>query len=55
MFYTHCSDTASEPPMKTAREHPETAEVTFDTVLARLAVAFTAVAFGAPALLALLR
>lgn len=40
--------------MKTAREHPETADVVFDTRLAYAAIAFAVAAFGVPALLAAL-
>lgn len=39
--------------MKPAQEHPDTAEVVFDTVLAKVAACFVLVAFGAPLLLAL--
>ena len=41
--------------MKPAHEHPDTADVVFDAVLARLAAGFALVAFGAPLLLALFR
>lgn len=34
--------------MHPAHEHPETADVIFDVVLARLAIAFGALAFGLP-------
>lgn len=40
--------------MKTAREHPETADVVFDTRLAYAAIAFALLAFGIPAVLAVL-
>lgn len=41
--------------MQTAHELPETAETLFDVTLARFAVAFAALAFGVPFLLAALR
>ena len=41
--------------MKTAREHPDTADVVFDVRLAYLAIAFAVAAFGVPSLLAVLR
>lgn len=34
--------------MPPAHEHPETADVIFDVVLARMAIAFGALAFGLP-------
>jgi len=34
--------------MLSAREHPDTAEVTLDVTLARFAIAFALVAFGLP-------
>lgn len=41
--------------MRTAREHPDLAPVTFPATLARLAAAFVAATVLAPALLAVLR
>ncbi|WP_268796081.1 hypothetical protein [Sphingopyxis sp. 113P3] len=34
--------------MLSVKEHPDTAEVTLDVTLARLAIAFALVAFGLP-------
>lgn len=36
--------------MPPAHEHPDTADVVFDVVLARLAIAFAVLAFGLPLL-----
>jgi hypothetical protein len=41
--------------MPPAHEHPDTADVVFDAVLARIALAFAALTFGAPLLLAVFR
>ena len=41
--------------MKTAREHPDTAEVVADVILARIAATFLALAILLPALLAVLQ
>lgn len=40
--------------MKTAREHPDTADVVFDVRFAYAAIAFVVAAFGVPALLAMI-
>ena len=47
--------TTTEPTMKPAYEHPETAETLFDVALAYIAVGFVAAAFGVPYLLAAIR
>lgn len=41
--------------MLTAQEHPDTADVALDTILAKVAAGFVLVAFGLPLLLAAFR